>query len=115
MLTGIKWEIFYSLIFNWDDSYDGSLSSPSSTLEETNANYKNYNTLKNSNPSSEINLIDIIKYLSLSIAIILAGFIIYKRLKNRIATKKKWLFKKLTSDFIFVNNGILISVNWFIE
>ncbi len=58
MLTGIKGEIFYSLIFNWDDSYDGSSSSPSSTLEETTANYKNYNALKNSDPSSEINLIE---------------------------------------------------------
>ena len=63
-------------IIKLDDSYAGSSSSPpSSTLEETTANYKNYNAIKNSN-SSKINIIDIIKYLSLSIAIILVGFII---------------------------------------
>ena len=77
-------------IIKLDNSYAGfSSSSPSPTLEETNANYKNYNPIRNST-SSEINLIDIIKYLSLSIAIILIGFIIYKRIKNRrIVTKKK--------------------------
>jgi hypothetical protein len=45
-------------IIKLDDSYEVSSSSPSSTLEETTANYKNYNALKNSNPSSEINLIE---------------------------------------------------------
>ncbi len=76
-------------IIKLDDSYDDFSSSTSSpTLEKTTANYKNYNTIKNSNPSSEINLIDIIKYLSLAIAIIL-GYIIYKRKKNKQLLKKK--------------------------
>ena len=76
-------------IIKLDDSYDGSLPFPSSTLEETTTNFKNYDALRNSNTSSEINLIDIIKYLSLSIAILLIGFIVYKRIKNRIVTKEK--------------------------
>ena len=67
-------------------SFDGSSYS---TLEERTANYKNDNQLKNSTPESEINLFDIIKYLSLAIAIILIGFIIYKRIKNRNVTKIK--------------------------
>ncbi len=37
-----------------------------------------------------MNLIDIIKYLSLSIAILLIGFIVYKRIKNRIVTKNDY-------------------------
>jgi virginiamycin B lyase len=76
-------------IIKLDDSYDSSLPFPSSTLEETTTNFKNYDALRNSNTSSEINLIDIIKYLSLSIAILLIGFIVYKRIKNRIVTKEK--------------------------
>ena len=69
--------------------FQSSFDSSSSTLEETTANYKDYNQLDNSTPESEINLIAIIKYLSLSIAIILIGFIIYKRIKNRNITNKK--------------------------
>ena len=61
----------------------------SSNVEETTAIYKNDNQLKNSTLKSEINLIDIIKYLSLVIAIILIGFIIYKKIKTRNVTKKK--------------------------
>ena len=76
-------------IIKLDDSYDNPLPFPSSTLEETTTNFKNYDALRNSNTSSEINLIDIIKYLSLSIAILLIGFIVYKRIKNRIVTKEK--------------------------
>jgi virginiamycin B lyase len=76
-------------IIKSDDSSSGSSSFPSSTLEETNTNYNNFNTLENSNTSPKLELIDIIKYLSLSIAIILIGFIIYKRIKNRNITKKK--------------------------
>jgi virginiamycin B lyase len=73
-------------IIKSDDSSSGS----SSTLEETNANYNNFNTLKNSSTLSQLNLIDIIKNLSLAIAVvILIGFIIYKRIKNRNITKKK--------------------------
>jgi hypothetical protein len=54
-------------IIKLEESYANSLSSPPSTLEEQTAtNYKNYNTIKNSN-SSEINFIDIIKNLSLAI------------------------------------------------
>ncbi|MGE5634651.1 MAG: hypothetical protein ACM3VV_05420 [Deltaproteobacteria bacterium] len=87
LTTSILQPLSISIIKS-DDSYSGSSLSPSSSLEETTANYKNYNAIKKSN-SSEINIIDIIKYLLLSIAIILAGFIIYKRLKNRIVTKKK--------------------------
>ena len=64
-------------------------SSTSSTLEETTANYRNDNQMKNFTPESEINLIDIIKNLSLAIAIILIGFIIYKKIKDRNVKKKK--------------------------
>jgi streptogramin lyase len=64
-------------------------SSTSSTIEETTANYRNDNQMKNFTPQSEINLIDIIKNLSLAIAIILIGFIIYKRIKDRNVKKKK--------------------------
>ena len=76
-------------IIKSDDYSAGSSSFPSSTLDETNANYNNFNTLENSTTSFEPNLIDIIKYLSLAIAVILIGFIIYKRIKNRNITKKK--------------------------
>jgi hypothetical protein len=76
-------------IIKLDDSYASSLPFPSSILEETTANFKNYDALKNSNTSSEVNLIDIIKYLSLLIAILLIGFIVYKRIKNRIIIKEK--------------------------
>ena len=76
-------------IIKSDDSSFGSSSSSSSTLKETNANYNNFDTLENSNTSSKLDLIDIIKYLSLAIAIILIGLIIYKRIKNRNITKKK--------------------------
>ena len=66
------------------DSYGNSSPSPSSTIEEQTAtNYKNYNTIKNSNSSFDINFIDIIKNLSLSIALILIGYIIYKKIKKR--------------------------------
>jgi virginiamycin B lyase len=68
---------------------ESSFDASSSTLEETTANYRNNNEMQNFSPESEINLIDIIKYLSLAIAIILIGFIIYKRIKNRKITKKK--------------------------
>jgi virginiamycin B lyase len=74
-------------IIKSDDSSASSSSFPSSTLE-TNANYNNFNTLENSNASSESNLIDIIKYLSLAIALSLIGFIIFKRIKNRNIRKK---------------------------
>jgi virginiamycin B lyase len=70
-----------------EDSYTDSSSS--STLEETTTTYKNYNQLTNLPQKSEIDIIDIIKYLSLAIAIILIGFIIYKKIKNRKITKKK--------------------------
>ena len=48
-------------------------------------------TIKNSNASSEINFIDIIKNVSLAIAVILIGYIIYKKLKKRkeISQRKK--------------------------
>jgi hypothetical protein len=64
-------------------------SSSSSTLEETTANYRNGDQMKNFTPQSEINLINIIKNLLLAIAIILIGFIIYKRIKDRNVKKKK--------------------------
>jgi virginiamycin B lyase len=70
-----------------ESSYVDSLSS--STLEETTTTYKDYNQMKNSTSELEISLIDIIKYLSLAIGIIITGFIIYKRIKNRKITKKK--------------------------
>ena len=54
--------------------------------KETNVD----NAIRNS-ISSEINFIDIAKYLSLSIAIILIGFIIYKRIKNRNTKKNDYL------------------------
>lgn len=60
-----------------EDSYANSSPSPSSTVEEQTA------TIKNSNVSSEINFIDIIKNISLAIAIILIGYIIYKKMKKR--------------------------------
>ncbi|MGI9009984.1 MAG: Vgb family protein [Nitrososphaeraceae archaeon] len=60
-----------------EDSYPNSSASSPSTLEEQTA------TIKNSNSSSEINIIDIIKNLSLTIAIILIGYIIYKKMKKR--------------------------------
>jgi virginiamycin B lyase len=60
-----------------EDSYANFSPSPSSTIEEQTA------TLKNSNASSEINFINIIKNVSLAIAIILIGYIIYKKLKKR--------------------------------
>ena len=65
-----------------EESYANSSPSPSSTLEEqqTATNNKNYNTIKN---LSEINFINIIKNVSLAIAIILIGYIIYKKLKKR--------------------------------
>jgi virginiamycin B lyase len=66
-----------------------SYADSSSSLEKTTANYKNSNQLKNSSQEPEINLINIIKYLSLAIAIILVGFIIYKKIKNRNITKRK--------------------------
>jgi virginiamycin B lyase len=68
---------------------ESSFDRSSSTLEETTTNYRNDNQMKNFTSESEINLIDIIKYLSLAIAIILIGFIIYKKIKNRNVTKKK--------------------------
>ena len=72
-------------IIKSDNSYAGpSSSSQSSTFEERGANFK-----KNSTTSSEIRLIDIIKNVSLSVAIVLIGFIIYKRIKNRKVTKSK--------------------------
>ena len=75
------------------DSYGNSSPSPSSTIEEQTAtNYKNYNTIKNSNSSFDINFIDIIKYLSLSIAIILIGYIVYKKIKKR--KEKNWVKEK---------------------
>jgi virginiamycin B lyase len=58
------------------ESYDNSSSYSPSTLEEQTA------TIKNSN-SSKINFIDIIKNLSLTIAIILIGYIIFKKMKKR--------------------------------
>jgi streptogramin lyase len=74
-----------------EESYANPSPSPSSTLEEQTAtNNTNYNTIKNSNSSSEINFINIIKNLSLAIAIILVGFIIYKKIKNRDELKKKY-------------------------
>ena len=60
-----------------EDSYANSSPSPSSTVKEQTA------TIKNSNASSEINFINIIKDISLAIAIILIGYIIYKKLKKR--------------------------------
>jgi len=63
--------------------------SPSPSNDQT-VNYENYNTIKNSNSSLEINFINIIKNLSLAIAIILVGFIIYKKIKNRDELKKKY-------------------------
>ena len=66
-----------------EESYANSSPSPSTLEEQTAANYKNYNTLKNSISSSEINFIDIIKNLTLAIAIILIGYIIYKKMKKR--------------------------------
>lgn len=87
LTTSILQPLPISIIKSDDSSADSSF--PSSTLEETNANYNNFNTLENSNTSTGINLIDIIKYLSLAIAVILIGFIIYKRIKNRNVIKKK--------------------------
>jgi virginiamycin B lyase len=67
-----------------EESYTNSSPSPSSTLgEQTPTTNTNYNTIKNSNSSSEINFINIIKNVSLAIAIILIGYIIYKNLKKR--------------------------------
>jgi virginiamycin B lyase len=60
-----------------EDSYANSSPSPSSTVEEQTA------TIKNSNSSSQINFINIIKNVSLAIAIILIGYIIYKKMKKR--------------------------------
>jgi virginiamycin B lyase len=88
LTTSISQPLPISIIKS-DDSSPGSSLFPSTTLEETNANYNNFNTLKNSNTLSEPNLIDIIKYLSLAIAGVLIGFIIYKRIKNRNITKKQ--------------------------
>ena len=76
-------------IIKSNDSSVGSSSLSSSTLEENNVNYNNFDTLENSNISSEIKLTDIIKYLSLTIAVILVGFIIYKRIRNRSIPNKK--------------------------
>lgn len=79
-------------IIKQEDSYANSSPSSSSTLEEqtVTTNYKKYNTIKNSNLLlSEIKVIDIIKYLSLSIAIILIGYIIYKKIKNKRDRLKK--------------------------
>ena len=68
-----------------EESYPNSSPSLPSTLEEQTAtNYENYNTIKNSNSSSsEINFINIIKNIPLAIAIILIGYIIYKKMKKR--------------------------------
>ena len=60
-----------------EESYANTSPSHPFTIEEQTP------TIKNSYSSSEINLIDIIKNLSLSIAIILIGYIIYKKLKKR--------------------------------
>ena len=59
-----------------EESYPNSSPSHPSTLEEQTA------TIKNSN-SSKINFIDIIKNLSLAIAMTLIGYIIYKKIKKR--------------------------------
>jgi virginiamycin B lyase len=59
-----------------EESYANSSLSPSSIIEEQTA------TIKNSNSSSEINF-NIIKNVSLAIAIILIGYIIYKKMKKR--------------------------------
>jgi streptogramin lyase len=64
-------------IIKSEEFYDNSSSSVPSTLEEQTA------TIRNSNSSSEINFINIIKNVSLAIAIILIGYIIYKKLKKR--------------------------------
>ena len=64
-------------IIKSEESYDNSSPSAPSTLEEQTA------TIRNSNSSSEINFINIIKNVSLAIAIILIGYIIYKKLKKR--------------------------------
>ena len=64
-----------------EESYANSSPSPSSILEkQTATNNTNYNTTKN---LTEINFINIIKNVSLAIAIILIGYIIYKKLKKR--------------------------------
>ena len=63
-------------IIKSEEFYDNSSPYAPSTLEEQTA------TIKNSN-SSKINLIDIIKNLSLAIAIILIGYIIFKKMKKR--------------------------------
>ncbi|HJT83519.1 MAG TPA: hypothetical protein VJ697_03465 [Nitrososphaeraceae archaeon] len=68
--------------------YSYTSPSSSSTLEKTSPNYNNYNQLKNST-QPEIRIMDIIKYISLALAIILIGIIIYTRIKNRTVTKKK--------------------------
>jgi virginiamycin B lyase len=60
-----------------EDSYANSSPLPSSTVKEQTA------TIKNSNASSEINFINIIKNVSLAIAVILIGYIIYKKMKKR--------------------------------
>lgn len=60
-----------------EEHYANSSPSTPSTLEEQTA------TIKNSNSSSEINFIDIIKNIPLAIAIILIGYIIYKKMKKR--------------------------------
>ena len=60
-----------------EESYPNPSPSPSSTLEKQTA------TIKNSNSSSEINFIDIIKNIPLAIAIILICYIIYKKMKKR--------------------------------
>ena len=64
-------------IIKSEESYDNSSPSAPSTLEEQTA------TIRNSNSSSEINFINIIKNVSLAIAIILIAYIIYKKLKKR--------------------------------
>ena len=66
-----------------EESYDNSSPSSPSTLEEQTV------TIKNPNSSSEINFINIIKNLSLAIAIILISYIIYKKIKKRKEMRQK--------------------------
>ena len=75
-------------IIESEDSDANSSPSPSSTVEEQTA------TIKNSNASSEINFINIIKNISLAIAVILIGYIIYKKLK-----KKKEIRQRKNNDY----------------
>ena len=83
LTTSVLQPLPISIIKPEESDPNSSPSHPSTLEEQTATNNKNYNTIKKSiSSSSEINFINIIKNIPLAIAIILIGYILYKKMKN---------------------------------